>query len=243
MTNYVLAMKWGNKYPALFVNRLLTMLEKNLRLPFEMVCLTDDSRGINSAVRCLPLPSLDLPAGLPERGWLKLTAFGPLPLEGTALFLDLDLVILRNIDHFFSYHREERDKLYIIKDFKHRRRITGNSSVYRFQLNAYPELLADFRANFPAIRRKFRNEQAFLSHWLHERQLLRYWPEGWCRSYKYHCLAPPPLDHFIAPRKPDCDILIFHGEINPDQAITGGGGKWYRHVKPAPWLADYWGQP
>ena len=45
----------------------------------------------------------------------------------------------------------------------------------------------------------------------------------------------------LAPRRPDCDILIFHGEINPDTAIAGGGGKWYRHVRPAPWLAEFWG--
>ena len=24
-------------------------------------------------------------------------------------------------------------------------------------------------------------------------------------------------------------------------AIVGGGGKWYRHIRPAPWLAEFWG--
>lgn len=241
MTHYVLAMKWGTKYPALFVNRLYAMLRRNLTLPFELVCLTDDPAGIDPAVRCLPLPPLDLPPGLPERGWRKLTVFGDLGLSGTALFLDLDVVILRNIDHFFSHRADDRRRLYIIKDFKKRWRITGNSSVFRFELNAFPDLLPHFRHHFDDIRAAHRHEQSFLSAYLHGRDQLRYWPAGWCQSYKYHALYPPPLDWLLPPRRPDCDILIFHGEINPDRAIVGGGGKWYRHVKPAPWLADYWG--
>jgi len=44
-----------------------------------------------------------------------------------------------------------------------------------------------------------------------------------------------------APTLPDgAKIVIFHGEINPPDAINGSGGKWYRHVKPSPWLKDYW---
>jgi hypothetical protein len=35
-------------------------------------------------------------------------------------------------------------------------------------------------------------------------------------------------------------IIIFHGEINPHKAIKGGRGKWYRYVRAAPWVADYW---
>lgn len=238
--NYVICMKWGTKYSAIFVNRLFSMLKRHLTLPFELVCLTDDTTNIDPAVRCLPLPSLDLPAGLPERGWLKLTTFGDLGLKGTALFLDLDVVILRNIDHFFHHEKENKSDLFIIKDWKRPWRITGNSSVYRFELNAFPDLLPYFRANFNEIRAKFRNEQAFLSDYLFQQNKLKYWDKNWCLSYKYHALYPPILDYFFAPRKPNCDILIFHGEINPDQAIVGGGGKWYRHIKPADWLAQEW---
>lgn len=238
---YVICMKWGNKYPAEYVNRLYRMVRRHLTLPFTMLCLTDDESGIDPDVVCRPIPSLQLPEGLPERGWKKLTTFTPdlYDLSGTALFLDLDVVILRNIDHFFTHHADD-DALFIIKDWKYPRRITGNSSVYRFRLGSFPDLLDDFRARFAEIRRSFRNEQAYLSWYVHAQNRLRYWPKSWCRSYKYHALYTFPLDFFLTPKKPDCDILIFHGEINPDSAITGGGGKWYRHVRPAPWLAEYW---
>ena len=240
---YILCMKWGTKYPAEFVNRLYRMVSRHLSLPFTMVCLTDDAAGIDPAVVCHPIPPLDLPDGIPERGWRKLTTFAPdlYGLSGTALFLDLDVVILRNIGHFFTHAADARDAVFIIRDWKRPWRMVGNSSVYRFTLGAFPALLDDFRANFHDIRARYRNEQAWLSAYLRERDALRYWPEDWCKSYKYHALYPLPLSFFLAPRRPDCDILIFHGEINPDTAIAGGGGKWYRHVRPAPWLAEFWG--
>lgn len=240
---YILCMKWGTKYPAEYVNRLHRMVKRHLTLPFTTICLTDDAKGVDPEILCKPIPPLSLPAGLPERGWLKLTTFTPdlYGLQGSALFLDLDVVILRNIDHFFTHEANNHDTLYIIRDWKRPWRMVGNSSVYRFTLGAYPTLLDDFRSHFSAIRQQFRHEQAYLSHYLRTRDALRYWPDNWCKSYKYHALYPLPLSLFCTPRQPDCDILVFHGEVNPDGAIRGGGGKWYRHIRPAPWLAQYWG--
>jgi hypothetical protein len=32
----------------------------------------------------------------------------------------------------------------------------------------------------------------------------------------------------------------FYGEINPPDAVNGGGGKWYRYVLPSQWIKDAW---
>ena len=73
---YIICMKWGDKYGPEYVNRLYNMVSRHLTLNFQMVCLTDDSTGIDPAVACYPIPEMDLPAG-PERGWKKLTTFKP----------------------------------------------------------------------------------------------------------------------------------------------------------------------
>ena len=57
-TNYILCMKWGNKYSAEYVNRLYRMVSRHLSLPFEMVCLTDDKTGIYPQIKCYPIPEL-----------------------------------------------------------------------------------------------------------------------------------------------------------------------------------------
>lgn len=240
MQNIILCMKWGDKYGSDYVNRLYNMVSKNLTLPFEMVCLTDNRDGITDNVQCFDIPPLDLPAGSPERGWNKLSTFEPdlYGLQGQALFLDLDVVITDNIDDFFTCPGE----FLVIHDWKRPWRITGNTSVYRFQLGAYPDVLPYFRENFDDIRQRFRNEQAYLSWFIDEHYgLLAYWEKTWCQSYKYHCLRPFPLSFWQPPRCPDkTKIIIFHGEVNPPDAIKGGGGKWYRHILPAPWIAEYW---
>lgn len=241
--NYILCMKWGTKYGAEYVNRLYHMVCKNLTLPFTFVCLTDNPDGLDAAIKYYPIPELPLPGGLPERGWKKLTTFTPslYDLRGTALFLDIDIVIINNIDCFFTQPNTQNDEVWIIRDWKKPWRMVGNSSVYRFQIGAVPGLLNYFQQHFNEIRRHFRHEQAFLSWYIRQYHQLSYWPDDWCLSYKYHVLKKLPFSLWQAPEKPQHGkIIVFHGEVNPPDAITGGGGKWYRKVLPAPWLKDYW---
>ena len=205
-------MKWGTKYGSDYVNRLYNMVKRHTTVDFQMVCLTDRTDGIDPAVKCFPIPALALPEGAPERGWNKLSTFEPdlYGLTGNALFLDLDVVIVDNIDEFFTYPGD----FLIIHDWKRPWRITGNSSVYRFTLGAFPGLLPYFRENFDEIRQKFRNEQAYLSWYVDKEGKQTYWPESWCKSYKYHCLQKIPMAYFKPPVKPDgAKIIIFHGEL------------------------------
>ena len=124
---HVICMKWGTKYGPEYVNRLYAMVRRHLSGDFRFVCLTDDSTGIRSEVQCLPIPPLDLPAGIPERGWTKLATFSAdlHGLRGTALFLDVDVVITGSLDEFFTQPGE----FLIIHDYKRPWRITGNISL------------------------------------------------------------------------------------------------------------------
>ena len=107
------------------------MVRRHLQGEFQFVCLTDDSEGVRAEVRCLPIPNLALRQGIPERGWKKLTTFEAdlHGLQGTALFLDVDVVIVDDITPFF----EQPGEFLIIHDWKRPWRVTGNSSVYRFE--------------------------------------------------------------------------------------------------------------
>lgn len=234
----VLCMKWGTKYGPEYVNRLYGMVNRNMQRPFRFVCLTDNKAGIHADVDCLPLPALQLPEGAPERGWNKLTTFiSPLyDIAGKVLFLDLDVVIVGGLDDFIALE----DKVYIIQDFV-RKDGTGNSSVYLFRAGAHPDVISHFRENFASIQKRHRNEQEYLSHYLLGQGQLAYWPREWCRSFKYDCLPGAIGSWFTESRVPDnARVIIFHGNPNPDDAIRGKSGKWYRHVKPANWIRQYW---
>ena len=138
-------MKWGNKFPPEYVNRLYGMVNRNISIPFKFVCFTENNEGIRDEVETQELPELDLPTIAPERGWRKLTVlkkdFGS--LKGKTLFLDLDIVIVGNIDDFFSHP----DEFIIAHDKKNPKKIEGNSSVFRFEIGQFSQILSYFEQN------------------------------------------------------------------------------------------------
>jgi hypothetical protein len=235
----VLCMKWGTKYPADYVNRLHRMVAKHLAIPFRFVCLTDDASGLNEGIERFPIPEMPVDVSGPERGWTKILTFSPelYDLQGQTLFLDLDLLVVDNIDALFTAAGE----VLIIKDWL-KRDGTGNSSVYRFEIGKHPDVLQEFIERWPEVKKDFRNEQEFISAVLLRKGALAYWPETWCRSFKRHCMHPFPKSLFKEPQVPaGAKIVVFHGHPHPDEAVRGESGKWYRFMRPATWIQDYWG--
>lgn len=236
----IICMKWGDKFGPEYVNRLYKMVQANLSLEHRFVCFTDNPDGLCEGIETRPLPEVTLENGLPERGWKKLGVFSKklADLSGTALFLDLDTIITANIDQFF----EEEGKFLIIKDWDFKNDIIGNSSVFRFKIGEYPDILENFCKNGEEIRKKYRNEQAYLSYAIYEKGILKYWPSKWCISFKRNCLRPFPLNYFLEPKLPEqTKILIFHGRPTPEQAYSGYCGKMgFRYVKPTKWLDKFW---
>ena len=178
----ILCMKWGTKYGPEYVNRLAAMVQRNMRRPYRLYCFTEDGAGIDPSVEIRPLPEMVLDAKLPERGWRKLTVFQRelADLQGNALFLDLDVIILGELDAFFDVPGEFR----IVKDWNLRGSYIGNSSVFRFEIGRYPDILQYYLEHGDAVRQNHRNEQAYLSWCMREKGILQYWDETWCRSFK-----------------------------------------------------------
>jgi len=234
-------MKWGDKFPADYVNRLYGMVKRNLSCEFRFVCFTENSEGIRNEVETQGLPELDLPVGSPERGWRKLSVFKKDfgGLSGTTLFLDLDVVIVGNLDAFFTHPGE----FLIAHDKKNPKKIEGNSSVFRFEIGQHPEILHYFEKNSALVKNQVRHEQAYLSREMHKLGMLKYWPDEWVPSFKYRCCPSWIKSWFKAPSIPKhAKVVLFHGLPNPPEAIIGKSGKWYRHIQPSPWIQDYWAE-
>ena len=240
----VVCMKWGTLYGPEYVNRLFGMVARNLSRPFRFVCLTDDESGIREEVECAPIPELRLDSPYESSPWRKLVLHRAdlAGLEGTALFLDLDLVIVGSLDPFFDHPGD----FCIIHNWTHPDRLVGNSSVFRFEVGAQADVL-DLFESAPTEHwvSQYRNEQRFLSHVL-ERNRMTYWPPKWCVSFKKHCLPRWPLNFVRDADIPaDARIVVFHGNPNPLEASIGEWPapwhkRWYKHTRPAWWLRAYW---
>jgi hypothetical protein len=89
-------------YSADYVNRLRSMLERHLKQPHELVCVTDMPDGIDPRVHVVPQPHADVVLRDDVPGWFRrLVIFHPEAgawLGTRILLMDLDCVILRDLD-------------------------------------------------------------------------------------------------------------------------------------------------
>lgn len=236
----IICMKWGTLYGPEYANRLYAMSARHMTRPFRFVCLTDDATGLRREIEPLPIPEMRIDPPYQMTPWRKLALYAPEigDLRGPTLFMDLDVVVTGGLDAFFDHP----GAYCIILNWTHPDRIVGNSSVFRFEIGAQTELLDTYLSKpTQAWVDLYRNEQAYLSHIL-GRERLTYWPDGWCVSFKKHCLPKGPLKWFLPSSvPPGARVVVFHGHPNPDDALAGRWpGGWYKRLRPATWIADHW---
>lgn len=241
----VLAIKWGSLYDANYVNRLYAMVRRHLSGPFRFVCLTDHAEGLLPEIESRPIPDLGLPESAGRMAWPKVSVFHPSlgDLQGTCLFLDLDVVLVDRIDELFEF---QPGRFCLIHDWvqPHRRWIAarpnvGNSSVFRFDAGTMNYIVDHFVPNQEAIMQDFRNEQRFLTHMVEDK--LAWWPTPWVVSFKRHCIPTFPLNWVRAPTVPEgAKVVAFHGTPKPDQVEHGYRHGWRRRTRPAAWIAENW---
>jgi hypothetical protein len=230
LTNYVVCLKWGTKYSAEYVNKLHSMVKRNLTLPYEFVCFTENTQGINKQIRCEPLPNLPL-----QGWWYKLWFLSnDFPLDGTILFLDLDLIIFNNIDKLFMF---KPDNFCSIRDFNRSLNIRWeriNSSVFKFQSKKYKHVFDNFINDSQTHIRKFHGDQDFMFKHINDNV---FWPDEWIQSYKWEMRSRTELTKIDGKRnfktigtpviKHDTKIAVFHGEPNPQDCKD-------------PWVIQHW---
>ncbi|WP_062762226.1 hypothetical protein [Falsirhodobacter sp. alg1] len=249
----ILCMKWGTLYGPEYVNNLAAGVRRHLDRPYRFICFTDDGTGLDAGIEVRDIPELGLPAGHNDRRWRKLSVFRPdLGLEGTALFLDLDLVIVDDLAPFF----EQPGTFLIVRDDdlfrpKPLRKLNaerdaflhsvGNSSVFRFELGRHAYILDAFVADPEAATRDYEISQQFQSAQLAKHGHLAYWPKGWCVSFKNDCV-PRGIASYV--QDPSCPagakMVVFAGNPKMTEVLEGGGHKWCRRIGNVDWLRRAW---
>jgi hypothetical protein len=209
------------------------MVERNLTLPYEFVCFTENTQGIDSNIRCEPLPNLPI-----QGWWYKPLFFNPnLQLNGTILFLDLDLVIFKNIDCLFEFQTKQ---FCIIRDFNRasiRNFDRMNSSVFRLETGQHRSVYEDFIKEPAHSSRRFHGDQDWMYHKIKNNFV--FWPDDWIQSYKWEMRGRPMMvkDPHTGKRNfkdigepkilNDTRIAVFHGEPNPQDCKD-------------PWVIKHW---
>jgi hypothetical protein len=230
--NYVVCLKHGKKYGSEYVNRLYNMCKRHLTVPFEFVCFTESNFRLLPEIKVYPLPDTKGMKGW----WYKPMFFDKnLPVKGTILYFDLDVVIFENIDKLFTY---EPGKFCIIRDFNRHVRPEWdkmNSSVFRLETGQHSHVYDNFVYD-PKQALRLHGDQ----DWIYLQTIKKefsYWPDDWIRSYKWEMRGKPPMEFKNGKRnfktigepiieKDNC-IAVFHGDPNPSECKD-------------PWVIDNW---
>ena len=231
---YVCCLKYGKKYSAQYVNNLYNMVKRNLTINYNFVCFTEDSTDIDPNIKTIPLPVNKHVQGW----WYKPFFFNPeLEVQGTLLFLDLDMIVFDNIDKLFTYKPGE---FCIIRDFN-RMRIHDykkfNSSVFRLETGQHTHVYTDFIKDIKTNSKRWHGDQDWMKHKITSGY--DFWPDEWIRSYKWEMRGNPRLvldktnggRNFPNIGTPNIDpgnsIAVFHGDPNP-------------HNCHDPWVKENW---
>ncbi len=246
---FILCLKYGNLYPADYVNVLHNACRGAMATPFRFVCLTDDGAGLNGGIEVLPIPDL----GLSPQDWFRPGVWPKIGLfdrhfhglRGRALFVDLDMVIVQGLDAFFEVPGKivgtnagqgwGKAGVTAAPEF--------GSMIFSYDLGALPEIAETFRQDPAAAWTQFRQEQQYVHHMAPD---AAFWPEGWVISFKRALRRPIGLDLVLPPREPsgEARVVAFHGRPRPIDLISGRPRFWDRfpHMGNGvvPWMADYW---
>jgi hypothetical protein len=218
----IICLKWGTKYSSHYVNVLYNMCKRHSLEDFDFICLTEDPTGLDSNIIVKALPIVELTGW-----WFKPFVFSrALGLKGTALFLDLDIVISSNIDKLWNFDSDA--PFVIIRDFvrhKYPAHNKFNSSVFRYKVENFYWIWDHFLENKKIILSKYRGDQDFLFAILAKKATL--WPDQWIKSYKWEIRNKQDLIFQKGKRmfgtlkntmvEEECCISVFHGDPKPPE--------------------------
>jgi hypothetical protein len=202
----VCCLKQGTKYGADYVNKLYRGVLANLRRPFDFICYTDDPTGVN----CQTMPLL-----CEEPGWWGKMGFYQEDLPGVMtekiLFLDLDVVITGILEPVIDFDSDfAMVKDYPLVSCTSREERFGNSSAILLRVGSQTQIWEKFRRK----GRGRHGDQEFVNeHFYGSMDLL---PPTLAKSYRMHRLQN---------RRPNCALVMFHGEPKPHQC-----GGWVKEL-------------
>lgn len=240
----VVCLKWGDKYPAEYVNRLYRMVNKHLSREFNFVCITENAEGLYPEIT---IASLEQEEGL-TGWWYKLQLFkkNAYGLSGKILFMDLDTVIVSSMDALFEFAAND---FTIIKDLQKGK--VYNSSLFCFTANTQQQIWHSFLADKDNIMQRMHGDQDWISETVKEAKL---WPSQWVVSYKKQCNARAKRSWGkvgkglrslgLLQTKGEAEypegakLVYFHGKPDPDDVAFSSYDMW----KKSPWIEKAWAE-
>ena len=214
-------------YTSVHVNALFQMLQKNITLPFRLICITDDSDGLQKGIEAVPLwdDFRHLGACFTRLVCFKkgFDLFGP-----RFMSIDLDCVITGNIDHllkmkedFLIWAPDENDLS--------RRSVDYCGSLFIMDSGERSRVYDEFNPDLCRVNRHGRysggSDQKQISKFIQDVTILGQ------KDGIYNFL--PDVGPLNGTLPPDCRIVFFNGLYMPDDPEIKSSFPWVSQMYPA----------
>jgi len=215
LVNFV-CVYWGTKYAPVYVENLYNMVNRHTTIPYNFICFTDHvklHKMVKGDIEFKPLPRHD------EDGWWnKMLMYSKESgLEGENLYMDLDVVIMKNIDEMFKFGDE--NTFGVINDFNGFNTMY-NSSIVKFNTNhthdaIYEKYMAD-RTNW----KRNQGDQNVMSAIMKDKPETKVMPDEWTFSYKWFNRKRPRFSksEWTFELQPSAKVAVFHGRPDPHES-------------------------
>jgi hypothetical protein len=228
----VVCWKWEQrggraKFDHTHVNTLYNMVARFYTEPFELVCFTDNPRGIREPIRCVPLPNfhtnIQNPLGREYPScYRRLALFGPdlqRYVSDRFVSVDLDCVIVGDLTPIWS---REEDIVFWESPL---RAPDYNGSMWMAKKGAHPELYDEFHPfetpKKTLLAKKLGSDQGWFSYRLPAKPV---WTSSCDGVYAWN----PQIKHRGYRLPPNARIVFFPGNCQPwDRAAQERAG-WVR---------------
>lgn len=229
MTNIV-CLKWGTKYSSDYVNKLYRACVRNTTIPFNFYCLTEDGKGIDPAVKVLPLPH----GGL-DGWWNKIYLFSKeLPITGRIFYVDLDTLITGNIDHMLMWNKGFvvlRDFFYGIAKGVDAKSV--GSGLMSYEAGEYDAMWQKFIKDPKKIVQSVKphGDQRYIQQ---EVRSFIYWQDicdEQVVSFKVHCGKGLPEE---------ACVICYHGKPSIPESFKQRTKVPHFDIPPQKWVEDHW---
>lgn len=218
----IVCVKWGTKYSSEYVLKLHSMVSRNMKVPFNFYCYTDDPIGLES-INTIPIES-DLTGVWPKLELLNLFT------QGETIYFDLDVVILNPLERLCSiktrtvsvlYSQWKSDYFYPHTE-KHRTPTLYNSSIMKWVDNQGVNIYNHFIKNKDHILLKYR--EGIDRYFFNDPVDIDILPTS--IAYSYHLGARYMKDEEPEKLRKDYEVCILNHGVKNDQVDT--------------WVKDYW---
>jgi len=236
--NNIICLKYGSMYNVDYVNILYAMCKRNLTAPFRFFCITDNTTGLHKRIETITLERR-LPGW-----WGKVQFFKPHPeISGTVLAIDLDMVVVDNIDCFFSYKPGSFCMKWDYAGHGH------SSCVMRFEAGTVNHIYqncdltkmdyAQHNSQPRFKRHKYWGDQIWITEQMVNKHV-ELWPKEWIPKFAIDC-------HFdVRYNKPFASIprpqRKYPGQfkVPQDAKIIAFAGMHQRNERELPKIGQYW---